>query len=679
MRRVFLRLRGFASFFLFAVVLAFQPGGRAQEKPRPGAPIDIDKELQVKVPQDRAKSYYHYSLAKWLEDNDDLDNALLEMRRALKYNEGSVWVRLDLAEILDKSGNTREAISEAQEASRLDPKSPEPHWVLANLYFKSHGNDRASVRESLKQAVHELELMRDNDPSDERSYFALGQAYLELGQPEKGVQAFEKYQSLVPGVDAGYAAIAEYYEKIGNHDKAIEYLNKAVQSQPDSPKSMMLLANLLTKMDRDKEAIPLYRKILTMSGDNPAVKRQLAVSLLDSGEFDESVRFLEELRKSSPGDMEIQILLGRALIGARQFARAADILKGVLEDAPDSKEAKFYLGAAYQQNGNPAEAAKIFAELLNAKKTDSQEDDANRTLFQQNLAAAYQDMGENDKAIALYESMVKGDAQDNPHLNFLLIDAYRRNKQFDKAVPLGKLQYEKHPTDVNLGLVYARTLGDSGKTKEGAELLQKMLQADPANVDIYVNLSQIYLQEKKYSDAEKILQRAGDRKLDNERLKFVLATIYEKQKDFDRAESVFKEILKDKPKNAVVLNYIGYMLADRGVRLQEAVKYVEEALAIDPNNGAYLDSLGWAFFKLNQMDKAEKYLLKAVEIVKNDPVIHDHLGDLYFKTGDLEKARDCWSKSLASGPGEQEKEDIQKVRDKLEKLEESLRKQKRHQ
>ena len=210
--------------------------------------------------------------------------------------------------------------------------------------------------------------------------------------------------------------------------------------------------------------------------------------------------------------------------------------------------------------------------------------------------------------------------------------------------------------------------------KEGAEILQKMLQADPSNIDIYVNLSQIYLQGKKYSEAEKILRRAEDRKLDSERVKFQLGTVYERQKDFDKAELLFKEVLKGNPKNAVVLNYIGYMLADRGIRLEEAVKYVEEALALDPNNGAYLDSLGWAFYKLNDLEKAEKYLLKAVEVVKNDPVIHDHLGDLYFKAGNLEKALDSWNKSVNMGT---EPEDTQKVRDKLEKLEETLRKQKR--
>jgi Tfp pilus assembly protein PilF len=186
----------------------------------------------------------------------------------------------------------------------------------------------------------------------------------------------------------------------------------------------------------------------------------------------------------------------------------------------------------------------------------------------------------------------------------------------------------------------------------------------------------LYLQDKRYADAEKVLRKAEDKitdKQNSEQLKIQLAAIYEKQKDFDRAESVFKEILKANPKNAVALNYIGYMLADRGVRLEEAVRYVNEALAIDPQNGAYLDSLGWAFFKLNDLEKAERYLLAADELVKNDATIEEHLGDLYFKTGNFTKAEEFWKRSVNIGT---EQEDVQKVRRKLETLQETLRKQK---
>ncbi len=685
MKSVSLRLSGYAVLSFLALAGSSSPSV-AQEKPRPSKAIDIDKELAAPATENRALSYYYYSLAKWNEEKGDLARALGDMRNALKHNIGSPAVHVELAQLLDKNGDTTEALEEAQEAVRLDPKDPEPHWLLATLYSRSGGRSSAA-KEGLRKAVRELELVRDLAPTDERSYYALGSAYFELGEPEKAIQSYEKFQSLVTNVDAGYREIAKYYEKTanaaqtadernGNYEKAIEYLMKATQAQPNSAESYAALATLLTRLNKDKEAIPVYRKLLELTGENATVKRQLASSLLEVEEYNEALKLLQDLTKSSPGEASLRILLGRAQIGAHQLPDAIKTFKSVLESNPGLLEAEFYLGTAYEQNSQLPDAAKIFAGLL-AKTKDggSEEDRANRVVFQQHLAADYQEMGENGKAVAIYEDMLKKEATPNPKVVFFLINAYRINRQLDKAISLGREQYEKNPTDTNIGLVYARALADAGKTKEGAELLNRMLQRDPSNVDIYVNLSQVYLQGKKYGDAEKVLRRAEDRKLDSERLKFQLATIYERQKDFDRAEELFKEILKENPKNAVALNYIGYMLADRGVRLQEAVQYVTEALQLDPNNGAYLDSLGWAFFKLNELDKAEKYLLQAIDLVKNDPVIHDHLGDLYYKTGNYEKARECWNQSVLNGS---EPEDIQKVREKLERLQKMLREQKQH-
>ena len=684
----FVSVRHFAFIALSLLLLAGSISSRlyAQEKAQPSKAIDIDKELATRAPQNRALSYYHFSLAKWNEEKGDLTRALAEMRNAVKYNDTSSAVRVELAQLLDKTGSTREALEEAQEAVRLDPKDPEPHWLLASIYSRSQGRG-ASAKEGLRKAVKELETLRDIAPADERSYYALGGAYFELDEPQKAIQAYEKFQTLVTKVDAGYREIAKYYDRIANqavipdeknkaYDKAIEYLTKALQVQPNSTESLMALASLYGKLDKIKEAVPVYKKLLELTDGNTAVKRQYASTLVEASEFDEALKVTQDLAKSMPQDPSVQILLGRAQLGAHHMTEAIKTFKSVLEANPAQLEAEFYLGTAYEQNGQLAEAAKIFTGLLGKPEGGSEEAKANRTVFQQHLAADYQEMGENAKAIAVYEDMLKGEVTPNPRVLFLLINAYRVNRQYDRALALGKEQYEKNPKDTNIGLVYARALADAGKAKEGAEILNKMLLADPSNVDIYVNLSQVYLQGKKYSDAEKVLRRAEDRKLDSERVKFQLATIYEGQKDFDRAESLFKDIIKENPKNAAALNYIGYMLADRGVRLEEAVQYVKEALALDPNNGAYLDSLGWAFFKLNELDKAEKYLLQAVNLVKNDPVIHDHLGDLYYKTGEFEKARDFWTKSVGNGT---EPEVTQKVREKLEKLQEMLRKQKHRQ
>ncbi len=647
----------------------------AQNKPQ-SKPIDIDRELEVKLPQNRAQSYYHYSLSKWYEESGDITSALSEMRKAVKYNEQSASARIGLATLLmERVNNLQEAMEEAQEAVRLDPKDPDGHWVLANIYFKSQNpRNEAANREVIRKAIQELEAMRSVAPQDERAYFALGTAYLQTGEVDKGVQALETFQSLVPTTNEGYHTIAKYYDSQGKPEKALEYLQKAVENIPDSAETLMMVAQIQSKLNKSKESAETYKKILGVTGENPAIRKNLAQELVDSGQYTEAIKTIEDLQKASPDDRDTQLLLAKAKSGLRQYAEAIKILKSLREEDPDWIEVEFYLGDSYQRSGNAQEAIKIFADLVSKSET-SEEYKANQKVFQERLAAAYSASGDFDKAISIYEQMLKQENPPSQETTLKLLDAYRLGRQFDKALAIGKKEYEKNPGNADVALVYGRTLADAGKAKDGAEVLNKLLQADPANIDIYVNLSQVYLQGKKYSDAEKVLRKAQEKKLDpndQERLNYQLASVYERQKDFERAESVLEQMLRENPKNANVLNYIGYMWADRGVRLQDAVQYVKEALELEPDNPAYLDSLGWAFFKMTDLQNAEKYLLQAVSMTKNDPTMYDHLGDLYYKTGDLQKAADYWTRSVQNGT---EPDDTQKVKEKLDRLQDTLRKQ----
>jgi tetratricopeptide (TPR) repeat protein len=659
--------------FLFVGFLLACAAAPAQKLPpqSPSKPIDLDRELEEQVPPDRAASYYHFSLAKWLEERGNTAKTLSEMQTALKYNPNSAVIHLEIAALLEKSGNINGAIEHAEKATQLDPKDPDPHWFLANLYFRPQMREKP---EGIQKAVQELEKLRELIPGDERLYYALGGAYFELNQPEKAIQAFEKFQSLSSGIDNGYREIAKYYERNGNFEKAAEYLTKALKAQPESVESLSTLGAILSRLSKNKEAISIYKKLREVTGGNNAVNRQLASLMIEAGEFAEALDIMTELEKTTTSDPINKILLGRAQIGLRKYPQAIASLQSVLTtDSRIATEAQFYLGRAYEENGNYPEAIGVFSRLLENTNINSEESQANRQVFRQHLAANYMETGQYDNAIAVYQDIAKEDSK----AYFQLLNAYRISRKFDQALSFGKTHYEKDPNNIPMAIGYARALADAGKSKEGIEILTKLLQSNPGDIDVYVNLSQLYLQDRRYSDAEKILLRAeaGDSRNDEdrERLKFQRAAVYEKQKDFDRAESILKEILKDNPNNAVALNYIGYMLADRGTRLDEAVQYVKEALALDPRNGAYLDSLGWAFFKLNDLEQAEKYLLEADQLVKNDPTIVDHLGDLYYKIGDLQKAQSFWMKSISIGT---EEEDIQKVRRKLETLQDKLRKQK---
>ena len=151
---------------------------------------------------------------------------------------------------------------------------------------------------------------------------------------------------------------------------------------------------------------------------------------------------------------------------------------------------------------------------------------------------------------------------------------------------------------------------------EAVAQLQTFLTQRPIDRSIYISIAQVYLQAKRFDDAEQAIQKALDlspNPEDQEYALFVQGSIFERQKKYDQAEQTFKKVLSVDPLNSSASNYLGYMLADRGVRLEESVKYIQKALELEPNNGAYLDSLGWAYFKMGRYDLAEPSLGKGRE------------------------------------------------------------------
>src|SRR6185436_9545992 len=98
--------------------------------------------------------------------------------------------------------------------------------------------------------------------------------------------------------------------------------------------------------------------------------------------------------------------------------------------------------------------------------------------------------------------------------------------------------------------------------------------------------------------------------------------------------------------NPGALNYLGYMLADRNVRLEEAHQMIKKALELDPENGAYLDSLGWVYFRQGNLMEAESILIRAIQKMGKDPTVHDHLADVYFKQGKIKEAVAQWQNSI---------------------------------
>src|SRR5262249_17381285 len=206
---------------------------------------------------------------------------------------------------------------------------------------------------------------------------------------------------------------------------------------------------------------------------------------------------------------------------------------------------------------------------------------------------------------------------------------------------------------------------ENGKSDEAIKSLQQMLSNSDDDLKVYSTMVQIYQRDKKFAEAEKVLLGSEKYFTNKESYFFMLGSLYEREKDYEKSEKAFRKVLELNPKHAPTMNYLGYMWADRDVQLQEALELLKKAVDLEPNNGAFLDSLGWVYFRLNQLDDAETYLKKALERVRKDPTIHEHLGDLYYRKGQYEEAKAAWEFSVAYN---QDEEDTKKVQKKLDEL-----------
>src|SRR5260370_18916967 len=191
-----------------------------------------------------------------------------------------------------------------------------------------------------------------------------------------------------------------------------------------------------------------------------------------------------------------------------------------------------------------------------------------------------------------------------------------------------------------------------GQPDAGLQQVKALMKGSPEDRDVYITLSQMYRRLKRWPEAEEALDKAeqmSTKDEDKQYVYFLRGSTLERQKKYEPAEDMFRKVLAGDPQNATALNYLGYMLADRGVKLDEALGLIKKAVDLDPANGAYLDSLGWAYFKLGKYESAEDTLIKASQRIGTDPTVQDHLGDLYQKTGRLKLAAAHGGQALSEG------------------------------
>jgi tetratricopeptide (TPR) repeat protein len=649
---------------------------------------------------DRSAAYYHFGLAHMYEDMatnygrpEYATRAIEEYKLALDADPGSKYLNSGLAELYLRTGRVRDAVLAAQEILKTEPNNLDAHKLLGRVYLQSLGNvqNGGPSEKVLQLAIGEYTKIVELQSNDIESRLLLGQLYTLAHDTPHAEEQFKAAQHIDPNSEDVVLNLARLYSDSGDMSRAIQVLS-AIPADDRTAKMDYALGMSYDQLKENKNAIDAYSKAFDLEPDNLDAERGLAQALLNDGQLGSALKHFEAISAADPQDAQTYTRISEIERKQGHYEQALTTLKKAKALASDSLEIGYNEALIEDSLGHYDEAAQALQLLVKqTNHPDGQYADAeknNRSIFLDRLANVYREQNKTDQAVQAYQQMIAmgGDYAERGYQG--QVDAYRDAKQYDKATQVAQQAAQAMSKDKTVQLMLALQLVDTNKPEEGIKVAKAQLHGDAGDREVHLALAQMYTRLRRWKDASEEIDAADALSAqkdaqgskpgasvavsqdDKVYIYFLRGALDERQKHYDSAEEQFRKILAIDSNNSMTLNYLGYMLADRGVKLDDALSMVQKAVQQDPQNGAYLDSLGWVYFKMGQYALAEANLRKASDRMGQDPAVHDHLGELYEKTGRLKLAAAQWEQSLSeyarTVPADAEASDVNKVQKKLD-------------
>ena len=508
-----------------------------------------------------------------------------------------------------------------------------------------------------------------------------------------------------PGI---YYAIAKNYYRFNKYSLALDYSQKAVESEPANVEYLTLQASIyssshledsaetvynkivrldstnvtayynlaqLTEVKKPTTALSYYKKIIDLIGPEWSVLVRIADINERMGNIKETISTVEELIKLNPSDLLLQKLLIESYIKTKDFDKALARVNESLTSFPEDESLIDLKGRIFIQQGKWNDASNEYLKLVKSKKISiedklrigtsfyfqSEKDSTALNIAKQIFLEVKKDtsdwqvnayLGEielrehkNESAIEYFKTaanLAEWNAQIWVRLGGLLFDT----KKYKDAIEYMSKASEKFPNDFAVNLIYGLSLSTENEHEKAKEALEKAFKLNPDDVTVLSALGYTLNQLKNDKEALVHLNKALIIEPDNIQVISVLAMIHESQKEYQISDSLYTSALKIDSSNVLIMNNFAYSLAERGIRLQEALTMSKKSVEAEPKNSSYLDTIGWIYFRLGDYKKAKKNIEEAVKSENKNATLLDHLGDVHFKLGEKMKAVELWKSAF---------------------------------
>lgn len=608
----------------------------------------------------RGEAYGRLMRAVLAARRGEFKEATAEVRQAVALEPESADLLIEGAGLLLWMGRRQEAEELGQRALTLAPTRPGAIRFVADLAADralGHRPDAKARREAI-ELYGELLAMGEEDADLLRSLISL---QLQSGDRQAALDAAERLVALRPGDSQATELVVRLRLDRGDGTEA---LNHALQYLLRHPQEGTLL-QMAEELARDLGAWSQVDQVLSgpdgLGNRVVDAQRLRAEALAQLGRTDEAARLWERLLSADPSDRRVRFSLIGVYRRSSRLADAAELAAGLAGEFPDDARARLLLAESLTAQGDLPGALNAFGAALRLLVAEGAPE-----------AAAIREMVRGQMILLqlrtgriLEAERMAGELEQPQGIESMELRAHIAVANEDWSAAREEARGLRAEGETALAdFLEAELLIRSGRPGKAAGKVEEAIEA--MGPEARLRLAETYLEVDQAERGEQLLRGWVTAEPENSDAHFHLGAFLYRSGGFPEAEAELREALRLVPDHGPALNFLGYSLAERGERLEEALVLIQRAVAGDPWNGAYLDSLGWVYVKLERLEEARGPLERAAREHPTDPVVLEHLGDLYSLLGERELALTAWGRAANGGP-----EDEDALRAKIRRLENS--------